>query len=103
MTLEEGLWRGLKEWESISNFDWMDYEEMAGKCVRNPSLGWMLGKGIAQLGLQELVTKTLPRELLTRALLLKLLLARRLLSTLPGLLGMHSLALPYPQPHWSME
>jgi hypothetical protein len=31
MSMEEGLWRGLKEWESISNFDRMDYEEMAGK------------------------------------------------------------------------
>jgi hypothetical protein len=31
MSLEEGLWRGLKEWESISNFDWMNYEKMAGK------------------------------------------------------------------------
>jgi hypothetical protein len=49
---------------------------------------------IAQLGLEELVTKTVPRELLTRALLLKPLLARRLLPTLPGLLAMHSLALP---------
>jgi hypothetical protein len=30
MSLGEGLWRGLKEWESISNFNWMNYEEMAG-------------------------------------------------------------------------
>jgi hypothetical protein len=49
-------------------------------------------EGIAQLGLEELFTNTLPRELSTRALLLKSLLSRRLLP-LSGLLGMHFLAL----------
>ncbi|XP_078221278.1 NUT family member 2G-like [Callithrix jacchus] len=31
MTLEEGLWRAMREWQHTSNFDRMIYYEMAGK------------------------------------------------------------------------
>lgn len=31
MTLEEGLWRAVQEWQHKSNFDRMIFYEMAGK------------------------------------------------------------------------
>ncbi|KAM9642274.1 LOW QUALITY PROTEIN: NUT family member 2G-like [Trichechus inunguis] len=31
MTLEEGLWRSMQEWQRKSNFDWMIFYEMAEK------------------------------------------------------------------------
>lgn len=31
MTLEEGVWRAVQEWQSKSNFDRLIYYEMAGK------------------------------------------------------------------------
>ncbi|KAM4815623.1 NUT family member 2G-like [Thomomys bottae] len=31
MSLDEGLWRGLQEWECLSNYDRMSYHEMAAK------------------------------------------------------------------------